>query len=59
MGRQLTERQKAMRQAAFDYLHFLTDQEMRVERLVDRRLAELQPQIEQLIEDKLKKQQPP
>ena len=48
-----------MRQAAFDYLHFLTDQEMRVERLVDRRLAELQPQIEQLIEDKLKKQQPP
>ena len=59
MGRQLTERQKAMRQAAFDYLHFLTDQEMRVERLVDRKLAELQPQIEQLIEDKLKKQQPP
>jgi hypothetical protein len=53
MDKQLTERQKAMRQCAFDYLHFLTDQEMMVERLVDRRLTEMQPKIERLIEEQV------
>lgn len=53
MNKQLTERQRAMRQAAFDYLHFLTDQEMMVERIVDRRLTEMQPRIEQMVEERV------
>lgn len=53
MGKQLTERQRAMRQTAFDYLHFLADQEMMIERIVNQKLTEMQPQIEQMIEEKV------
>lgn len=53
MNKQLTDRQKAMRQTAFDYLHFLTDQEMMIERIVDKKLIEMKPQIEQMIEEKV------
>jgi hypothetical protein len=53
MSKQLTDRQKAMRQTAFDYLHFLTDQEMMIERIVDQKLTEMKPQIEQMIEEKV------
>lgn len=53
MGKQLTERQRAMRQTAFDYLHFLADQEMIIERIVTQKLTEMQPQIEQMIEEKV------
>ena len=53
MGKQLTERQRAMRQTAFDYLHFLADQEMMIERIVTQKLTEMQPQIEQMIEEKV------
>ena len=53
MNKQLTERQKAMRQTAFDYLHFLADQEMMIERIVDQKLTEMQPRIEQMIEEKV------
>lgn len=53
MNKQLTDRQKAMRQTAFDYLHFLTDQEMMIERIVDQKLIEMKPQIEQMIEEKV------
>lgn len=53
MGKQLTERQKVMRQTAFDYLHFLADQEMMIERMVDKKFTEMQPRIEQMIEEKV------
>lgn len=53
MGKQLTERQRAMRQTAFDYLHFLADQEMMIERIVTQKLTEMQPQIEKMIEEKV------
>lgn len=53
MGKQLTERQRTMRQTAFDYLHFLADQEMMIERIVTQKLTEMQPQIEQMIEEKV------
>ena len=53
MGKQLTERQRAMRQTAFDYLHFLADQEMMIERIVTQKLTEMQLQIEQMIEEKV------
>jgi hypothetical protein len=53
MGKQLTERQRAMRQTAFDYLHFLADQEMMIERIVTQKLTEMQPRIEQMIEEKV------
>lgn len=53
MGKQLTERQRIMRQTAFDYLHFLADQEMMIERIVTQKLTEMQPQIEQMIEEKV------
>ena len=53
MNKQLTDRQKTMRQTAFDYLHFLADQEMMIERIVDKKLTEMQPQIEQMIEEKV------
>lgn len=53
MGKQLTERQKAMQQTAFDYLHFLADQEMMIERMVDKKFTEMQPRIEQMIEEKV------
>lgn len=53
MNKQLTDRQKTMRQTAFDYLHFLADQEMMIERIVSQKLTEMQPQIEQMIEEKV------
>ena len=53
MGKQLTERQRAMRQTAIDYLHFLADQEMMIERIVTQKLTEMQPRIEQMIDEKV------
>ena len=53
MSKQQTERQKSMRQYAIDYLHFLTDQEMMVERVVDRRLMEMQPRIQQMVDEQV------
>ena len=53
MSKQQTERQKSMRQYAIDYLHFLTDREMMVERVVDRRLMEMQPRIQQMIDEQV------
>ena len=47
------ELQKSMRQYAIDYLHFLTDQEMMVERVVDRRLMEMQPRIQQMVDEQV------
>lgn len=43
------ELQRASRQLVSDYMSFLIDQETLVERVVERRLAELQPQMEERI----------
>ena len=45
------ELQRASRQLVSDYMSFLIDQEALVERVVERRLAELQPQMEERIKD--------
>lgn len=45
----MTEKQKAARKLASDYLGYLTEQEELVSRLVDRRLNQMAPQIEQRI----------
>jgi hypothetical protein len=45
------ELQRASQQLVSDYMSFLIDQEALVERVVDRRLAELQPQMEERIKD--------
>lgn len=43
------ELQRASRQLLCDYMSFLIDQEALVERVIERRLAELQPQMEERI----------
>lgn len=43
--------QRASRQLVSDYMSFLIDQETLVERVVERRLAELQPQMEERIKN--------
>ena len=45
------ELQRASRQLVSDYMSFLIDQEALVERVVERRLSELQPQMEERIKD--------
>lgn len=45
------ELQRASRKLVSDYMSFLIDQEALVERVVERRLAELQPQMEERIKD--------
>ena len=45
------ELQRASQQLVSDYMSFLIDQEALVERVVERRLAELQPQMEERIKD--------
>ena len=45
------ELQRASQQLVSDYLSFLIDQEALVERVVERRLSELQPQMEERIKD--------
>ena len=46
-----SELQRASQQLVSDYMSFLIDQEALVERVVERRLAELQPQMEERIKD--------
>lgn len=45
--------QRASRQLVSDYMSFLIDQEALVERVVERRLTELQPQMEERIKDQI------
>ena len=45
------ELQRASQQLVSDYMSFLIDQEALVERVVERRLSELQPQMEERIKD--------
>jgi hypothetical protein len=48
------ELQRASQQLVSDYMRFLIDQEALVERVVERKLAELQPQMEEKIQNHLK-----
>ncbi len=50
----LSEKQRAAHQLASDYLSFLAQQEAVVDRLFCRKWKEIEPQIEQLIERKIK-----
>ena len=45
------ELQRASQQLVSDYMRFLIDQEALVERVVERKLAELQPQMEEKIQN--------
>ncbi len=47
--KELTEKQKAARKLVSDYLGFLTEHEALVDRLVERKLVQMGPQIEQRI----------
>jgi hypothetical protein len=51
-----TDRQKQARQLATDYLGFLMDQEGLVRRVVDERVAELQPELEALVDERIRRQ---
>lgn len=51
-----TDRQKQARQLATDYLGFLMDQEGLVRRVVDERVAELQPELEALVDERIRQQ---
>ena len=47
--KELTEKQKTARKLISDYLGFLTEQETLVDHLVEKKLAQMSPQIEQRI----------
>jgi len=50
-----TDRNHEAKQFSFDYLDFLMEQEGVVERMVDRKLKLMEPEIEKLIEQKIQK----
>jgi N-glycosylase/DNA lyase len=50
-----TDRQKQARKLVSDYLGFLMDQEGLVRRVVDERLKEMQPKLEDLIDERIRK----
>jgi hypothetical protein len=50
-----TERQKQARKLATDYLGFLMDQESLVRRVVDERLVEMHPNLEAMIDERIRK----
>ena len=50
-----TVRQQESTKFSFDYLDYLMEQEGVVERMVDRKLKQMEPKIEKLIEEKMKK----
>jgi len=50
----LTEKQKAARKFASDYLAYLLDQEDLVERMVEKKWKQVAPEIELLVEKKIR-----
>jgi hypothetical protein len=50
-----TVRQQESTKFSFGYLDYLMEQEGVVERMVDRKLKQMEPKIEKLIEEKMKK----
>lgn len=50
-----TEQQQEATRFSLDYLSYLMEQEGVVERMVDRKLKQLEPHIEDMIDQKIKK----
>ena len=48
-----TERQQEATRFSFDYLNYLMEQEGVVERMVDRKIRQLEPRLEKLIDQKI------
>jgi len=48
-----TTQQEEATRFSLDYLHYFLQQEGIVERMVDRKFSQLEPQIDQLIEQKI------
>ena len=51
--KELTEKQKAAHQLASHYTRSLLDQEIKIRRIVDWRIEEMMPQLEQIINQKI------
>lgn len=49
-----SERQQKAIRFSFDYLNYLIEQEEVVERLVDRKLKQMEPCLEKMIDEKIK-----
>jgi hypothetical protein len=49
-----SERQQKATRFSFDYLNYLIEQEEVVERMVDRKLKQLEPCLEKMIDEKIK-----
>ena len=50
----LTEKQKAARRLASDYTGFLIEQEALVDRMIERKWREIEPQLDQIVERKVR-----
>ncbi len=51
-----TDRQQEATQFSFDYLNSLMEQEGVVERMVEKRIRQLEPRLEKLIDQKIEQQ---
>ncbi len=51
-----TEQQKEATRFSIEYLHYLLQQEDVIERLLDKRMTQLEPLIEQMISEKVSQQ---
>lgn len=49
-----SERQQKATRFSFDYLSYLIEQEEVVERMVDRKLKQMEPCLEKMIDEKIK-----
>lgn len=49
-----SERQQKATRFSFDYLNYLIEQEEVVERMVDRKLKQMEPCLEKMIDEKIK-----
>ena len=53
----VTERQKQAQMLVMDYLRFLMDQEALVRKVVDERLAEMQPVIDAMVDKRIRERE--
>ena len=49
----LSEKQKAAHRLAAEYLYFLSQQEAVLNRMLERKLKEMEPKLEQMIEKRI------
>ena len=54
-----TEKQRAAHQLIGDYMKFMSEQESVVERIVDKKLAQMEPLVRQIVEQYLKEKENP